>query len=243
MATNSKTSHAIKKRVSPNDVFITPLGLAEKAISMVDYKSDDIWYDPFRGTGSYYNQYPNNNKKWSEITDGRDFFTFNESINIITSNPPYSILDKCIKKFIELKPHTINLLIGINNLTPRRIEILNNAGYYLTKFHMCKVYKWYGMSVIVQFEVKKKECICLVDYTYDRHVWKTDTKFKFSPKILDESSSNNIIKYQQNENEELKEEIKKLKKNYKKKSEQLKKVNQLTWRLGEKIDELKRVKK
>ena len=72
-----------------------------------------------------------------------------------------------IKKTISLEPRVINYLIGINNLTTRRIEMFNDAGYGLTKLHMCKVWKWYGMSVIIQFEKNKDNII-----SYDRIIWK-----------------------------------------------------------------------
>ena len=64
---SSKTSHKIKKRDNANDVFITPLALAKKAIDMVEYKETDIWFDPFKDNGSYYNQFPNENKLYTEI--------------------------------------------------------------------------------------------------------------------------------------------------------------------------------
>ena len=44
---------------------------------------------------------------------------------------------------------------------------MNKAGYGLTKLHMCKVFKWYGMSFIVVFEKNKDNVI-----SYDRIVWK-----------------------------------------------------------------------
>jgi hypothetical protein len=149
-------------------VFITPLELSKKAIDMIDYDNDDIWYDPFKNNGSYYNQYPDECRKlYSEILEDKDFFDFCENITIISSNPPYSILDKVIKKSIDLRPRVISYLIGVGNLTARRIEMFNDAGYGLTKMHMCKVYKWYGMSVIVQFEKDKDNII-----SFDRVVWK-----------------------------------------------------------------------
>ena len=164
---SSNVSHKIKKRNTANDIFITPLDLAKKAISMIEYDHTDIWYDPFKNTGNYYNQYPNDNKLYSEILEDKDFFDFNEKIDIICSNPPYSIMDKVIEKSIELKPRVINYLIGVGNLTARRLEMFENAGYGLTKIHMCKVYKWYGMSFIVQFEKDKQSII-----SFDRIVWK-----------------------------------------------------------------------
>jgi hypothetical protein len=177
---NSKTGHKIKKRISPNDVFITPKALSKKAIDMVKKSSwkhtCPKWYDPFRNSGSYYNQFPCEEvcKRWSEIIDGRDFFKFSIDdwgigFKIICSNPPYSMLDDVIKHSIALKPDIVNYLLGVNNLTPRRIEMFEKAGYSLTKVHLCKVYKWYGMSCIVQFEKDSEACI-----TYDRIVWRED---------------------------------------------------------------------
>ena len=55
------------------------------------------WYDHFKGTGNYYNQFPNVKKYWSEIIDGRDFFKTKGKVNVLCSNPPYSILNKVLE--------------------------------------------------------------------------------------------------------------------------------------------------
>jgi hypothetical protein len=163
----AQVNHKIKSREVANDVFITPLDLAKTQIDLIDCKVSDIWYDPFKNSGSYYNQFPTENKLWSEILEGKDFFEFNEQVDIICSNPPYSMIDNILKKCIELKPRIISLLIGINNLTCKRIELMNKNNYGLTKIHFCKVYKWFGMSTIVQFEIGRENII-----SFDRVVWK-----------------------------------------------------------------------
>jgi hypothetical protein len=163
----SEVNHKIKSREVANDVFITPLELAKTQIDMIETNDADIWYDPFKNSGSYYNQFPTQNRVWSEILDGRDFFEFNERVDVICSNPPYSMIDNVLKKCIELKPRVISFLIGINNLTCKRIELMNKHNYGLTKIHFCKVYKWFGMSTIVQFELNRENVI-----SYDRVVWK-----------------------------------------------------------------------
>lgn len=167
---SSSISHKIKHRTKAQakDVFITPLALAKKQIDLIEAREGEVWYDPFRNSGSYYNQYPEGcEKRWGEILDGRDFFKppvwlgagggyagWTEAVlfDIICSNPPYSLLEKVIKRSIELQPRVISYLLGIGNLTARRIEIFNTAGYSLRKMMMCKIKSWYGMSVIVQFE-------------------------------------------------------------------------------------------
>ena len=55
---------------------IAPTELAKKHIEMIEYNDNDIWYDPFKNSGNYYNNFPNDNKLWSEILDGKDFFDF-----------------------------------------------------------------------------------------------------------------------------------------------------------------------
>jgi len=166
---DSKKGHKIKNRNKKNDIFITPLLLAKKHIDYIEYEDNDIWYDPFKNSGNYYNQFPNDNKVWSEILEGKDFFDFNTKVDIICSNPPYSILDKVIKKSIDLKPHTISYLIGQNNLTAKRIQTLNNAGYGLYKCLMMKVWDWFGLSYIVYFKKDKPNCIDI-----DRNIYYTD---------------------------------------------------------------------
>ena len=164
---SSSISHNIKHRDSPNDVFITPIELAKQHINMIDLKENEIWLDPFKNSGVYYNNFPTNNKLWCEILEEKDFFEFNEKVDVICSNPPYSLMDKVLEKSISLKPRVISYLIGVGNLTTRRIEMMEKAGYGITKLHMCKVYKWYGMSFIVVFELNKDSIM-----SYDRTVWK-----------------------------------------------------------------------
>ena len=165
---SSKISHNIKKRETPKDIFITPKPLALTHINLIstDY-NNKIWYDPFRNSGNYYNQFPTDKKEWSEILDGKDFFDFKENIDVICSNPPYSMIDKILEKSVSLNPDVISFLLNINNLTTKRLEYMEKNNFYITKLHMCKVWKWYGMSLIVVWEKNKKSIL-----SYDRIVWR-----------------------------------------------------------------------
>jgi hypothetical protein len=165
----SKISHNIKKRENPNDVFLTPLSLVKIHLDLIEpyIKENDKWYDPFMATGNYYNSFKTNHKCFSEITMDKDFFTFDEKIDVICSNPPYSCIDKVLQKSVELNPRVISYLIGFGNLTAKRIEYMNNKGYKLVVFHLTKVWKWYGMSLIVVFTKEGTNCI-----SFDRIVHK-----------------------------------------------------------------------
>jgi len=161
---SSSVSHSISQRKKANDVFITPPELAKKHIDMIEFNEDDKWLDPCRNDGSYYNNFPTENKDYCEILEQKDFLEYNGDVDIIIQNPPYSLMNKWIEKNIELNPRVISFLIGLGNLTAKRIETLENAGYGLTKMKMLKVYSWYGMSVLVVFE-KEKESIIEIDRT------------------------------------------------------------------------------
>ena len=166
---NSSISHNIKHRKVAKDVFITPSLLAKSHIEMIPQKRGDLWLDPCRYSkdGSYYSQFPDE-KDWCEITEKKDFLNYKGKPDIICGNPPYSMLDKWFTKSIELNPRVISYLIGIGNLTARRLEMFDKAGYGLTKIKMLKVFSWYGMSILVVWEKGKKQII-----DYDRKIWRT----------------------------------------------------------------------
>lgn len=163
----SKISHDIKHRTKSNDIFYTPLPLSKFQIDKISFNPNDKWLDPFFGQGSYFNQFPTDHKDWTEIEKEKDFFDYNEPCDIICSNPPYSMIDKVLSKSVSLNPRIISYLINSNNLTAKRIEFMNDNGYGLTYLHLTKVFKWYGMSYIVQFEKDKPNVI-----SFDRTIWR-----------------------------------------------------------------------
>jgi hypothetical protein len=175
---NTKTDgmgHKIKKRTYANDVFITPRELGMMHIRTTkNYVEDQaVWYDPFRhdDKGTYYSQFPTDRKEWAEITEGRDFFTHDPGhIDVICSNPPYSMIDKVFEKSCSLKPSVISYIIGVNNMTTRRLEKMNQHGYTLVYTKMLKVYKWFGMSFICIWKTNQPPNSDIIQY--DRKVWR-----------------------------------------------------------------------
>jgi hypothetical protein len=163
----SKNGHNIKKREVPLDVFYTPLTAVKEHLKLIDAKPEDKWFDPFFGQGVYYDNFPTENKCWTEIAKDKDFFEFNEPIDIICSNPPFSMFDKVLKKSVELKPRIISYLIGVNNLTAKRIEDMNKAGYGLSKCHIMKVKKWFGFQFILVFEKDAQNCMSFDRIVHD----------------------------------------------------------------------------
>lgn len=168
-------AHKIKYRENPKDIFYTPIDLVKQHLDYVlpYVKENDIIFDPFYGTGNYYKlfetYFPNNTYDFTEIEMNKDFFEYDKNVNIIVSNPPYSMIDKVLEKSVSLNPFIISYLIGLHNLTPKRIEYMNEKGYFLVKIKMLKVFKWFGMSAIVIFKKEENGENCI---DFDRKVFK-----------------------------------------------------------------------
>ena len=160
----STIGHSIKHRQKPNDDFYTPPELARECVRLV--KPIGSILDPCRGNGAFFNNLPRGTK-YCELKEGKDFYKFNEKIDWIISNPPYSDLDKWLKHSFKLARKGVAYLLGINNLTARRLELANHYGFGLTKMSMFKVFKWWGMSLFVVWEKGKKDII-----KYNRKVWR-----------------------------------------------------------------------
>lgn len=167
----SEVSHKIKKREHANDKVYTPTALARRCISLVNISPSDTLLDPCRGKGAFYDNFPAENKKhFCEVEDGIDFFDFVGDVDWIISNPPYSMLDAWIKHTLNITPRRgFAYLLGINNLTARRVEMIEMAGYGLLTMEMFKVFGWFGMSAFCVFKRGTKSII-----KYNRKVWRME---------------------------------------------------------------------
>jgi type I restriction-modification system DNA methylase subunit len=119
---SASTSHEIKGRTKPQDVFYTPVELAKLHIEMIPkrYKHFvNVWLDPCRGKGVYVDNFPKNViPNEMDITPEEGYTTGNfleTKMNfygsVIIGNPPYSIIDEWLKKTIELNPACFSYLL------------------------------------------------------------------------------------------------------------------------------------
>ena len=161
--------HKIKYRVKPQDRFYTPVDLAVSLIGLVPVAENDTLCDPFKGKGAFYDNFPKGHEKeWAEIDEGRDFFEIPEnSYDWLISNPPYSNLDEVLEKSAGIARKGFAYLLLGHAITPKRLEAIKGAGFGLTKVHLSKVFKWYGISAFCVFERGKSNLL-----EYDRKVWR-----------------------------------------------------------------------
>lgn len=141
----------IKKSDSQNDDKKTPRILAKKLIDMTPLEEGDKVLDGFAGKGAFYDQYPLNvTKCWSEIKRKRDFFKRSRHVDWVgPTYPPYSKINDVFEHSIRLANKGIAFLIGIMNITPKRIAMLEEGGFGITRIHIVQVTGWYGKSLFI----------------------------------------------------------------------------------------------
>ena len=103
------------KLSTANDKIYTPVETAKDIISKFNLSGKVL--DPFKGNGAFYDNLPETvEKDWCEIDLGRDFFDYNEKVDWIISNPPYSIFGPVIEHSMEIADNIV-YLIPLNKLT------------------------------------------------------------------------------------------------------------------------------
>ena len=135
-----------------NDIIYTPIELAKAHIATIPYIEGEVWLDPWSGAKVYYDNYPVDClKDYCEITEGKDFLQYQGKVDVICSNPPYSQLNAMLMKCISLSPRVISVLVGFHHLSPRRLELMESKGYYLSNQTVVKVKQWFCWSAIATF--------------------------------------------------------------------------------------------
>ena len=169
-----KAMKTVRERDKPNDKFMTPVGLAKIHIDLIDCRKEDVWLDPCRGTGNYYNQFPSQ-RLWCEIEDGRNFITSRATPTVICGNPPYSKLNEFFDKAVKMDPRVISFLIGNLNTNGKRLELMKNNGYNIARIHYCNVKGWFGHSAIFVWDKMAVEGETTV--SWDLNYWVQDKVF------------------------------------------------------------------
>jgi len=162
----SSIAHSIKHREKPNDDFNTPVELVKNLIKLVPLKPNDIVCDNAFGTGNFYNNLPD----FTINQYSKDFYNWQTKQNWFITNPPYSNLDDWLEHSCQLAIEGFAYLLGLHNLTPRRIEMCERYGFKISSIHLCKVFKWFGISAFIVW--RKKQFHRNIKLTYDRKVWR-----------------------------------------------------------------------
>ncbi len=71
-----------------NDVVYTSPSFAKRIIEY--FMPEGKCLDPCKGLGAFYDELPEGNKDWCEISEGKDFLQYKDKVDWIITNPPWS---------------------------------------------------------------------------------------------------------------------------------------------------------
>jgi len=114
------------KPIVKSDIVFTPVYVSQQILKHL--QPCGICLDPCMGDGAFYNYLPIK-KQYCEISKGKDFFDFNNKVDWIIGNPPYSIFEDFLKHSFEISDN-VSYLVPTNKIFQRQVimEMINNYG-------------------------------------------------------------------------------------------------------------------
>jgi len=98
--------------VNKNDVVFTPDVITKKICSLFPISGKVL--EPCKGEGSFLRYLPEGTL-WCEIADGKNFYDFNEQVDWIVTNPPYSDFNRFLEHSFKLADNVV-LLVPISKM-------------------------------------------------------------------------------------------------------------------------------
>ena len=119
------------KNAPEKDMVMTPVEVAKDIIE--HFSPTGTILDPSRGTGAFYDNFPDICKKdWCELSEGKDFFNYKEKVDWVITNPPWSK----IKDFMKQSMRIANDFV-----------YLTSINHYSTKARLRIIYKEWGFGI------------------------------------------------------------------------------------------------
>lgn len=112
--------------VDPSDIVYTPDYVAKHIVKTLSPAGRCL--DPCKGDGAFLKFMPEDSD-YCEIREGKDFFLYNEKVDWIIGNPPYSIFENFLKKSFEISDN-VSFLVPTNKVFQRQLimDMVNKYG-------------------------------------------------------------------------------------------------------------------
>lgn len=107
---------------------MTPITLCKAIID--HYNPRGLILEPFKGTGNFYNQFPEP-KEWCEIEEGRNFFDYTKHVDWIITNPPWSNITSWYSHALSIADNIVFLWYVEGQFTRKRMKLMKESGHYL----------------------------------------------------------------------------------------------------------------
>lgn len=114
------------KPVLPADIVFTPDFVSNYIVKYINPTGKCL--DPCKGDGAFLKYLPFGSD-YCEINEGKDFFDYNQKVDYIIGNPPYSIFEGFLRKAFEIADN-VSFLIPTNKVFQRQIimDLITNYG-------------------------------------------------------------------------------------------------------------------
>ena len=114
--------------VNVNDIVYTPRKISKMVVGHYLDEIKGLLLEPCCGDGAFLEFLPDDTL-WCEIQKGVDFFEFNRKVDVIITNPPYSIFDKFLTHALSVADKLI-LLIPVNKVMSSmpKLQQINKYG-------------------------------------------------------------------------------------------------------------------
>jgi hypothetical protein len=108
---------------------MTPPALARQIVDY--YQPSGVLLDPCRGDGAFFNAMLrwSNDVRWCEVSEGRDFLTWQEPADWIITNPPWSKFRPFLRHAMRLAPNIVFLSVMTHFVTKARLRDITRAGF------------------------------------------------------------------------------------------------------------------
>ncbi len=118
------------KDYKSDDDVMTPLSLCKR---IVDYLNPDgTILEPCKGTGNFLNFLPKDRTDYCEMKEGKPFENYEEKVDWIITNPPWSKMRIFLEKSCQVANKHIVFLITVNHVfTKARIRITKQYNFGL----------------------------------------------------------------------------------------------------------------
>ena len=125
------------------DCVQTPITLAKQLVE--HFKPVGKILEPCKGEGNFLGVLPKDTL-WCEILEGKDFFDFNEKVDWIITNPPYSKMRKFIQKSMDVADNIV-FLTTINHLWLKaRLRDIEEKGFGIKEIMLFDTPKTFPQS-------------------------------------------------------------------------------------------------
>jgi hypothetical protein len=146
----------------------TPKELCKELLKHLSLLPTDVLLEPFKGEGGFYDSFPSINPKlWAELEKGIDYRDISGNYDWVITNPPFRLETgtKRINSFwFLLDYYTLKAKKGIAflgndscfcSLTPKRMRVLQDRGWGITKVVISSIKKWRGRYFFIILEKKE----------------------------------------------------------------------------------------